>query len=149
MANHPLDLWPESIEVAPMTPAAILLFQAGRLRDRTGGLLHAEVITSQEQPPPEGGDPLTVHRFEIVAPGWNNYRHQLFLCRHGQTLVYPVWIGPGDPDDPGNVWKKASTQEEFTQFVRGLLGSKDTAAVIQSLLALSVEAKAGAGAPAA
>ncbi len=133
MSPNPNDLWPAEIVVEPLTPVEILKQQGQILHDRTGGRLHAEVVTTDEfRKHLGGGDKhYLLHRFEIVAPALR-YRHQLFVCEHDRELVYPVEV---DWTDGLTDAQFASDQAEFEKTVGKCLTSRRTVAVLQSLLA--------------
>ena len=138
MADDPFDMWPAEIEVPPLTPLEILTRQADRLGERTKGMLRAEVVSTEgityDREDPVGKE--AVHRFEIIAPGLNNYRYQLLRCHHDIDFVYPVHVVLGDPlDEAVSNWEAADTEAEFNQLVRKQLNSKRTVSVLQSLLA--------------
>jgi len=144
MPNDPLDLWPESIEVDQLTPLAILQMQAARLKEKTRGLLTAEVRSGvvsfsfeEHERSPSGSE--TVHRFEIIAQRLKGYRYQMFTCRHDSVQVYPVWI---EGEDERFVADKdlASTQDQFVQIVRKVLAATKNVGIVSSLLARIAEA---------
>ena len=74
MTTDPLDLWPDEIRVAPLTPLRLLQLQAKGLQEKTQGRLNAEVISSNQGSPvvvPDEWGAHVVHRFEIVAKALN------------------------------------------------------------------------------
>lgn len=146
MADDPFDMWPAEIEVPPLTPLEILSRQAVRLGERTKGMLRGEVVSTEGVTYDDDGETpvgkLAVHRLEIVAPALNNYRYQLFRCRHDTEFVYPVYVDEGEiPDDGILDADDANSEAEFNQLVRKRLNSKRTVSVLQSLLARIREIK--------
>jgi hypothetical protein len=144
MTANALDLWPAEFQVAPLTPLRVLQLQRELLSQKTGGRLRAEIATANKgspvRTPDEWTGPEEVHKFEIVAPALNDYRHQLLVCVHQRDFAYPcLVISDPDPDTDG---VEASTQEEFLQLVKKVLSSKSTRALIESLLVRIAEAKA-------
>jgi hypothetical protein len=142
MAESIPVLWSDSIKVDVVTPLAILRAQIDPLRQRTKGLLRAEVRTITAD------DPEVVHVMELVAPTLNNYRHQVLSVHHEKNLVYPAQFRadcfePVDddyaPENEGG-WPSADSEEEFIELLRKALGSKSVNAVISSLLARMNEA---------
>ncbi len=141
MTTDPLDLWPDAIQVAPLTPLRILRLQADRLREKTQGRLVAEVLSAGKGSPvavPNEWGPTFVHRFEIVAGALNGYRHQLVVCIHQQEFAYPVLVVAGGRSEDGD-GDLASSQEEFMRIMKDILNSKQTVALISSLLARIAE----------
>lgn len=141
MTPDPLDLWPQEIQVAPLMPLRILQLQAERLREKTQGRLLGDIQTATKGAPvhvPAEWGPTFVHRFEIVAGALNGYRHQLMVCIHQKEFAYPVLVvsGRSSEDEDGDL---ASSQEEFLQITKGILSSKRTIALMESLLARIAE----------
>jgi hypothetical protein len=140
------DLWPEDV-TAPtvLTPLAILRFQAGQLRQRTKGLLEADVQTQNLL---EGR---VQHSFDLIAPALNRYRYRLFTVEHDLEMVYPVTVsaeGVGFPVNQLFVGEtpaaSAFTQDQFLELVARILKADHVRSAIQSLLARSNEANSGA-----
>jgi hypothetical protein len=149
MPDDVLDLWPTTIQVAPLTPRRVLELQAERLRQRTNGLLVAEIDSSGRQPPNDyhhWEGPVVVHKFEIVAPTLNGYRHQLLVCTHEKSFGYPVQVDSGSLPDEVTV---ASSQDEFIRVVKSILNANRTIALIESLLARIAEDRSQKTAPTA
>ena len=145
------DLWPEEVSAPDvLSPLTILKYQASQLRQRTNGLLEAEVQSD------ERSDPWIRASFEIIAPFLDRYRRELFRIAHNRLTPYPVfvyadglafkarnasfdWAQVGqDPDDfsPSDDDEAvASSQQEFLELLALVLNSRDTKSVLQSLLA--------------
>ena len=140
------DLWPDDV-AAPsiLTPLAILKFQAGQLRQRTKGLLEADIQTQEKV---NGGLHLQ-HSFDLIAPALNRYRYRLFTVEHDGEMVYPVTVyaeGVGFPADEIIFEQHASaaTQDQFLGFIAQILKADQVRSVIQSLIARSNEARGNA-----
>ncbi|MGH7171820.1 MAG: hypothetical protein ACRELG_16205 [Gemmataceae bacterium] len=144
------DLWPEDVQpLTVLTPLAILRFQAGQLRQRTNGLLEAEVQSSERV------DSRMQHSFDLIAPALNRYRYRLFTVDHEQQMVYPVRVdfpeqeSVEDPPRGGRSLKLpasdwATTQDEFLKEIARILQSPRVRSVIHSLLARSNEVQGNA-----
>ncbi len=87
------DLWPDSIRTTVLSPIAILRLQAAKLKERTKGLLEAEVITSDGGM--ENGSAFAIHRFEVVANNPVRTRHQMLTATHHKKLLYPATVESG------------------------------------------------------
>lgn len=146
MANDPLDLWPDSIRAEQMTPVAIFRLQARHLQTRTAGRLMAEVISDahgvSDEPEyvPSGEE--VVHKFEIVAPHLDNFRYQMFECRHDSRLVYPVYFDDDNALD--SVDTICPTQETLLRTIQKLFASPKNLGAISSLLARIAESQVSA-----
>ena len=145
------DLWPEDVSAPDvLSPLTILKYQASQLRQRTKGLLEAEVHLD------ERSGPWVRASFVIIAPFLDRYRLELFRIGHDSQSPYPVfvyasdlahkaksagfvWAEVGqDPDDyspPDEDEAVASSQEEFLDLLALVLNSRNTKSVLQSLLA--------------
>ncbi|CAN5700587.1 hypothetical protein BH23PLA1_BH23PLA1_05790 [soil metagenome] len=156
-------LWSDDIKLDTLPPLAILRAQANALRQMTRGLLEAEVTTSKR----EKGR--VEHRFDLIAPGLDGYRHRLFIVSHRAEMVYPVKVETTlhertavrrTPREhtiheklaekrptkrlPGaeetDLWTpNAATEQEFVEVVRQILQSNEVRSLIQSLVARSNE----------
>lgn len=145
------DLWPDDVSAPDvLSPLTILKYQASQLRQRTKGLLEAEVHLDEQSAP------WIRASFEIIAPFLDRYRLELFRISHNPETPYPVfvyanglaykaqnagfgWAQVGqDPDDyspPDEDEAVASSQEEFLELLSLVLNSRNTKSVLQSLLA--------------
>ena len=144
------DLWPEDVQpLTVLTPLAILRFQAGQLRQRTNGLLEADVQSSERV------DGRMQHSLDLIAPALNRYRYRLFTVDHEQQMVYPVRVDfPEEEDikDPTGEWRSlkmpgsewATTQDEFLKKIARILQSPRVRSVIHSLLARTNEVQGNA-----
>lgn len=129
MAEMIRNLWPDDVvETDVLTPHAIMNYQAGLLKEKTNGLLCAEVRTNIES------DRMR-HTFEIVAPALDNYRYQLFVVSHAADMVYPASVIADCLDKPGGIWPQASTQDELLGLISLVLNSNDAKSVLHSLIA--------------
>ena len=116
------DFWPNDLGNANLlTPVTILRQEASYLGPKTNQLLKGEVSTGSS------GDSFT-HSFNIVAPGLNNYRYQLFQIQHSITL-YPLLL----------IWSSANiqiaSQESLITRLKEILSSPQTRQIIEALLA--------------
>jgi hypothetical protein len=120
-----LDLWPEEIAPAQVTPpAAIMQAQASLLGKRTKFKLRGSVVTSMM-----GND--IYHRFVLVAPTLQDYRYELFAIVHG-VIPYPVrvWSAPR-----GVSADELPDEHAFVDWLRGVLSSDETMRIVGALLA--------------
>ena len=131
------DLWPDDVVLSTvLSPLAILRFQAGQLRQRTKGLLEAEVQMEEKK---EGRIQLS---FDLIAPALDRYRYRLFTMEHDKQLVYPVRLDLGGfcfPGEFGNYldWVDAASQDEFVRWVAEIFKCERVRSVIHSLIARS------------
>lgn len=116
-----MDLWPDDIgETDLVPPVSIMREQASLLGRKTNQLIRARVDSSGER------DAL-IHRFILRVPALD-YEIELFSISHYVSL-YPLsfsWQG-GE--------KELSTSEEFVDYLKKVLQSRDTKKVVHSLLA--------------
>ena len=82
------DLWPATIDVEVLPPAAVFRRQAGLLREHTKGLLEAEVRSFWNKEDKTD----RVHEFRIIARPLDGYTYVLFQAWHNKDFVYPVTI---------------------------------------------------------
>jgi hypothetical protein len=123
------NLWPDDVvETEVLTPLAIMKYQAGILKEKTNGLLCAEVRTDDESE-------RVTHTFEIVASALENYRYKLFVVFHAMDMVYPASVIAECLHIPGEGWPQASTQDELLNLIFEVLNSNDAKSVRNSLLA--------------
>src|SRR5262245_4360896 len=113
-----IDLWGTLIPEPHRTPVAILREQAALLGTKTEHLIEAEVTTSIQ-------DQRFVHGFDIVVPGLDGYRYQLFRISHGPE-IYPV--------DVRFRTGVLSSEDEFVAWLGEKLSSKETKHLINNLL---------------
>lgn len=127
------DLWPDEVtNVAAVSPVAILRYQASQLRERTKNILEAAVETDE----PEG---LIEHKFVVIAPALDRYRHVLFSVNHDPNQVYPVTVQAQclEGYHQNSRWPTAESQDDFLKLISLIFKSGDTKAVIHSLIAQS------------
>jgi hypothetical protein len=141
MANVIPDLWPDEIaELDVLTPAAILGIQASQLRQKTKGLVEAEVVTETQKD--------AVHYyFDLIAPALGRYRYRLLDAWHAPRQVYPVFVWTDQWEGP-KVPEACASQNGLIELLGRVFKSSDTRAVISSFIAQSNEQRGGA-APAA
>jgi len=69
------------------------------------------------------------HRFNLVVPSLGNYTYELFWVTHGIEM-YPIIVPLAPPKD-----RELTTEQEFTEWLRGKLSSDATKKIIVNLLA--------------
>jgi hypothetical protein len=116
------DFWGEIAPAAVRTPLAILREQAALLGAKTKNLIEATVATSVNGPQFQ-------HRFNLVVPSLGNYTYELFWVTHGIEM-YPIIVPLALPKD-----RELTTEQEFTEWLRGKLSSDATKKIIVNLLA--------------
>ncbi len=139
MAEMIRNLWPDDvIKAEVLTPLTIMKHQAGLLREKTNGLLCAEVRTENES-----GE--VKHTFEIIVAALDNYRYQLFQISHASDLVYPATVIADSLLDPfANVeYPQAASQDELFDLISVVLNAKDAKSVLHSLIARANEITKG------
>jgi hypothetical protein len=127
------DLWPDEVtNVNATSPVAILRIQAGLLRGRTHSILEAVIETDTLEQ-------FVDHKFIVIAPALNRYRHVLFSASHDPNQVYPVTVQAQCLEGHGQYgqWPTAESQDDFLKLISAIFKSGDTKAVIQSLIAQS------------
>ena len=88
MGRMTTDLWPDDIGDSKLkSPLAILREQGEHLKDKTGGLVLAEVKTRTIS------DEMFHNHFELVVPMMDGYRYELLQVRHGVSF-YPLDVLP-------------------------------------------------------
>jgi hypothetical protein len=124
------NLWPtDRINLATATPRLILQAQAQRLEQMTQGLLSGRIQTVEG----EGG--MIETTFEVLA-GRIDRSHLLLSVRHEEEMVYPARLY--DPFEGEGRYLR--TQAEFVEGVKRTLHSQEVISVIESLIAMSLEA---------
>jgi len=116
------DFWGEIAPAAVRTPLAILREQAALLGAKTKNLIEATVATSVNGPQFQ-------RRFNLVVPSLGNYTYELFWVTHGIEM-YPIIVPLAPPKD-----RELTTEQEFTEWLRGKLSSDATKKIIVNLLA--------------
>ncbi len=127
------DLWAEIPEVTELTPKDLMKEQAAYLKQKTKGLLNAEVSTSRtingdEIITPQYMNETFTQTFSLVVPTLK-YRYDLFSVSH-YILGYPAEFHYDDD-------KKmiANTEAEFLNILKYILSSDKTSHILASLLA--------------
>lgn len=129
------DLWPDEIARTTVpTPLAILNIQANKLRDKTHGIIEAQV-----QRLTDNIKKREFYYFDIVAPALEGYTLRLFTAHHEVSLVYPILVMWGGFEEG---FESASTPEEMYHFLQIIFGSRDTKSRLMSLIAQSNERRA-------
>ena len=141
MSTTAPDLWPESLKPAAISPLALLRTQAGRLHDRTSGLLVGEVDTDHR------GKNRVEHSLTVFAPALE-YRRGVLHVAHHSPGAYPVeveslfLVDRDEGDEYEMPTRTCATQEEFTDALRTILRSKGMSSLLDSLLAQINDAEA-------
>jgi hypothetical protein len=138
------DLWPDSIRVDTQTPGLILQAQAEILQKKTKGLIKGEVSA-------DIGNNVK-YLFDIVSSP-KPQRYRLLAVTHEREAVYPVFLESNifdrEPDLLASMFhhattRVASTASEFKSALKALFSSRNTLALIDSMIALTNEAMARA-----
>lgn len=79
------NMWPEDIQVNALSPLVILKLQAEGLRERTKGVLEAEVTTTK------GAEDFEIHRLQVVARQFGSSRHGIVSVTH-RAEFYPAIV---------------------------------------------------------
>lgn len=127
-------LWPADLVPGDRrTPELILREQAEDLRQKTGGVLTAEVEAGSN------GDRLTFDFF-VVAPRLDDYHYRLFKVRHK--------VNPYDPPLEMILSAKrielARSEDEFIALLRRVFESPETRTLVSDLLGYAARAPAAA-----
>jgi hypothetical protein len=82
---------------------------------------------------------LIEHKFVVIAPALDRYRHLLFNVNHDPNQVYPVTVKAQclEGYDHESQWPTAESQDEFLKLISLIFASRETKSVIQSLIAQS------------
>ena len=128
------DLWAEIPAVTELSPKELMKEQAAYLKERTKGLLTAEVVTSSyyDLSFMEVGEPSTpnnlslTHAFYLAVPTIK-YRYELFTVKH-DVLPYPAQFSYES--------KLVSVKDEkqFLEVLKKILSSERTQRILSSLL---------------
>jgi hypothetical protein len=123
--TNAVDLWGIEIETsAARLPVTILREQASLLAKKTKGLVLADVSTMTILAE-------LVHRFDLVVPGLDHYRYELFSIAHG-VKGYPVrFVGARIPFSE----RAAKNEEEFIDKLSAILSSEETKTILETLIA--------------
>ena len=125
MASVEDNLWPvDQLQLDAVTPLTLVKSQAAQLGKMTGGVLNAEVVTSETE------DGRIEHAIDVVAPALD-YRHRILTVQHDKDVVYPVAIwdiyGKGFPIIP--------SQLQVIRIMQNMLADDHVVAVLNSLIA--------------
>ena len=130
------DLWPAEVDQSDvLSPLVILRHQAGLLRQRTGNVLEADVVTESD---PESND--VCHGLELIVPALRRLRVRLVNVVHDEAVAYPVTIVSGV--SLGQAGRRAGSQSEFIHRLGEVLGSEAVRGTIQTVFAQAKEARA-------
>jgi hypothetical protein len=144
MAISQRDLWPEIITLDSNLnpPIKILREQADFLKDKTQGIVLAEVRTLSDGEAwmeasmsglVKGVHAQAIgHSFFLVAPNLGNYKYLLFRVIQ-PVEMYPLVIA----DSPLGEGIKVDTEEGFSEKLSQIFASEKTQKVIQSLVSQS------------
>ena len=122
------DLWPDDIGDSHLTPPiAILRKQAGFLKEKTKGLVRAEITTRAID------DEQFHNAFALVVPALEDYRYELLQVRHG-VAFYPLDVLPRSGHNLPN-YMEIPNEDRFHEALKSLFGAPEVKRVIHSLVA--------------
>ena len=136
------DLWADIAEdVIELSPRQLMKEQAAYLKEKTKGLLVAEVLTSQTGKTlstTEGGTAgreKFIQTFSLVVPTLK-YRYDLFSVSH-HVLGYPAKFdyNYSKEDLVAKEDMIANNEKEFLSILKSILSSDKTSRILASLLA--------------
>jgi len=123
------NLWPvDQLQLDAVTPLTLVKTQAAQLGKMTGGVLIAEVVTSETE---EGK---TEHAIDVVAPSLD-YRYRILAVWHDKDVFYPVTVW--DVYGEGTL---VPSQSGVIAIMQRALASDRVVAVLNSLIARINEA---------
>lgn len=148
MATTMPDLWGAGFSVDVRTPTAILNAQAALLKQKTQGIVTAQLESSI------GKNVVTIN-FDLCAPAVDNFRARVLMVRHKADYVYPALITAAIFAGSSNIGFKdlawgtvedqmsrlAETEEQFISLLHEALQSGHIRSIVQSLIARSNEAR--------
>lgn len=150
--NRIPDLWGPKISVDVLTPIAILNAQVTLLKQKTQGIVLAELKSSVDD------KQIVTILFDLVAPAVGNFRSRVLAVRHKADFVYPALVTSGafNVDYAAALslgelkWgaaedqysKLARTEDEFLSLLQEALQSGPIMSIVQSMIARSNEARA-------
>jgi hypothetical protein len=125
------NLWADITSAAPVrTPTTILKEQATALMEMTKGTLIGKVEVNSKP----GSDFEIV--LSIIAPAINNYRFEVVYVGHGIQL-YPANVIAAWERFSSGKEVKCQNEDELTDALGRILGSKEVTQVIMSLISQS------------
>lgn len=133
MADTIPDLWPKSIQKSILSPIAILRIQGEALSRRTGGLVMADIVATQDR----GRSHVT---FDLVAPGLKSSSLRILEIKYSDKSVYPVEVFPPpyEGEDPAESDRfEADTAEQFMEILKRVFERRDIVSSIQAMIASS------------
>lgn len=140
MADTIPDLWSDTIRVDTLSPLNILQLQAAFLKKRTGGIVDGVVNKTESK-----------ERATVTLDIWAtalNHRERVLTATYAATnKPYPVEveaIGLTYPSENYTEGVTADSEQEFKEFLRQSLQSKEMNTLIQSLIAQDQRAKTAA-----
>ena len=150
MSERITSFWPDEIRPELLSPRAILKAQAEALANQTGGVLLAEIKSTQT----DSG--IVELNFDIVVPALNGYRHRILTVAHDKDLPYPAMID-AETFRPGSLrhlqfflergelssglsQSRADSDTEFIDLVKMVLRSTSVLSAAQSLIVRASEA---------
>lgn len=124
MTNAADDYWPTDIgEPNAVTPASMMRAQASLLGSKTNQQVTASVVSI-------GGSPAEfIWSFQLLSSTLGNYRYELFRVSHPLTL-FPVVV-----NWEGHANKVITTEQEFKEHLKEIIGSEQTKKIVQGILA--------------
>jgi len=131
-----LDLWPPVFGcVKQRTPAAVLQLVAAELGRRMRNVVLARVHRGEPDPPRlSDAEPDFIYTLDLVAPCLDHLGIPLLSIRHG-VMMYPLILTPRYPRKAAQI--NISTEGEFIEALRPLLGSDEMRRLINSVLTQS------------
>jgi hypothetical protein len=129
------DLWPSEIDKPNIiTPVAIMKIQAARLRERTHGLIEAEITERHDGTRQH-------HDFTLVAKALGYSRYRVLVASHDAEQVYPVSVEAealmNERGEGGE--ETAWTPEQFIEVLATVLRNQTVKSRILSIIAQSNE----------
>jgi hypothetical protein len=117
------DFWPQfsSTEGSRAAPARILREQAALLREKTGGLVEAKVITWEER------DALHAELI-LTVPNGRGYQYN-FLHIQYPPEYYPLTLLAGDES------YRANDEEHYLGILKDVLSSARTKRIVEAIMA--------------
>jgi hypothetical protein len=136
------DLWPSDLgTVTTKSPLTVLREQASMLGTKTKNIVKARIVRALSQSV-SGSLPFN-YEFLIHAPALDNYSYRLFIIRYDVDL-YPVKFELDQAIAEEMAVNReqgliASGEEEFTQILARIFGSRKTRNVIHAILSQTID----------
>lgn len=134
--QEPQNLWPSNLgDIQKSTPVEILAKQADFFNAMMQNVLEANIISRiQEGHWSESAQ--IAHDLRIKAPSLSNYTLTILSIYHDPVKLYPVRIEDkirSYEQIPAEKW--INTEDEITDTLKGIFGSKEMNETVSSLLA--------------